>query len=101
MTQVLCLELVDNFISTLRILLVPDIAERTTNVGSPDFVINFATLFMRSGEPTEVPPNFITFIILYIFNFQFSIINFHFEQFPVLAFIYYTRELFQHTPVMS
>ena len=40
-------------------------ADSTTNVGSPDRVMSFATSFMRSGLPTEVPPNFITFICLF------------------------------------
>jgi hypothetical protein len=38
-------------------------ADSTTKVGSPDSVMSEATFFMRSGEPTEVPPNFITFIM--------------------------------------
>ena len=41
------------------------------NVGSPDFVIKEATSFMRSGEPTDVPPNFITFIIFNLSNCGF------------------------------
>ncbi|MBF1453964.1 MAG: hypothetical protein HXN54_08655, partial [Prevotella nigrescens] len=45
------------------VFVVPLIAESTINVGSPDFVIKDATPFIRSGEPTDVPPNFITFII--------------------------------------
>ena len=39
-----------------------------TSVGSPDSVTNEATPFMRSGEPTEVPPNFITFIVVNYLN---------------------------------
>ncbi|CUQ14640.1 Uncharacterised protein [Segatella copri] len=38
-------------------------------VGSPDSVTKEATPFMRSGEPTEVPPNFITFIVVILFNY--------------------------------
>ena len=48
-------------------LVVPLMAERTIKVGSPDFVTNEATPFMRSGEPTDVPPNFITFMFRLIF----------------------------------
>ncbi len=40
-------------------------AESTIKVGSPLLVINWHTLFILSGEPTLVPPNFITFIVLY------------------------------------
>ncbi len=40
---------------------VPDTAERTTSFLSlPE--ISFATACIRSGLPTEVPPNFNTFI---------------------------------------
>ena len=39
------------------------VQESTTNVGSPDSVMSSATCLMRSGDPTEVPPNFITFIV--------------------------------------
>ena len=46
---------------------VPLIADSTINVGFPDFVTNEATPFMRSGEPTDVPPNFITFMFRLIF----------------------------------
>ena len=42
-------------------------ADNTTKVGSPDAVINAATSLMRSTVPTEVPPNFITFIFFLLY----------------------------------
>ena len=48
----------------MSVLVVPLIADSTTNVGSPDAVTNEATFFIRSGVPTDVPPNFITFIFV-------------------------------------
>src|SRR5215471_1024157 len=50
-----------------KALVVPDNALSTTIFGSLSAVINFATSCIRSGFPTEVPPNFITFIV------QFSV----------------------------
>ena len=52
-------------------LVVPDMAESTTNTGSPDLVTNLVTSFMRAGDPTDVPPNFITFIVFILFVFTF------------------------------
>ena len=42
-------------------------------------VINLATLFIRSGEPTDVPPNFNTFILLllYLDCYYFVLFLFH------------------------
>src|SRR5436190_22166084 len=45
-----------------NVLVVPLSALKTTILGSWSFVINCATWCMRSGFPTDVPPNFITFI---------------------------------------
>ena len=42
-------------------------ADSTTNVGLPLSVINSATCFILSGDPTEVPPNFITIIVFAVF----------------------------------
>ena len=41
---------------------VPDMADNTTIFCSPS-VINFITALIFSGEPTDVPPNFSTFIV--------------------------------------
>jgi hypothetical protein len=49
---------------------VPLNALNTTIVGSSVLVINPATWFIRSGLPTDVPPNFITFIYK---NFKVSV----------------------------
>ena len=48
-------------------IVVPDIAESTTIFCSPS-VINLATSFIRCAEPTEVPPNFKTFIFVPVLN---------------------------------
>jgi hypothetical protein len=44
-------------------LVVPERALNTTIVGSSSRVISVATWCILSGLPTEVPPNFITFIL--------------------------------------
>ena len=44
-------------------------AESTTNTGSPDLVTSCATSFILCGVPTDVPPNFITFIFILFLNF--------------------------------
>ena len=69
-------------------MVVPDIAERTMKTCSPDSDTIAATDFMRSGVPTEVPPNFITFIVC-IFLFVIFLICFvcHLNQFTLLTFI--------------
>lgn len=81
MLHVFLLQVVDYLVGALWILLVkivrdlnervvvPLIADNTMKVGSPDSVTKEATPFMRSGEPTEVPPNFITFIVVILFNY--------------------------------
>ena len=71
-------QLIDNLVGTFRILLVPDIAERTTIFFSPS-VINLATSFIRCAEPTEVPPNFKTFIFVTVLKLV-CIINYYFLQ---------------------
>ena len=43
---------------------VPDIADNTTNTCPSMLVAIDATDFMRAGVPTDVPPNFITFMML-------------------------------------
>jgi hypothetical protein len=43
-------------------LVVPDSADNTTILGSVSLVIKSFTWCIRSGFPTEVPPNFIIFI---------------------------------------
>ena len=43
---------------------VPLMAESTTIFGSPS-LINPISACIRCGEPTEVPPNFIIFIMVY------------------------------------
>jgi hypothetical protein len=47
---------------------VPDTALSTTIFGSASEVINLATSCIRSGLPTEVPPNFIIFIATIIYS---------------------------------
>ena len=42
-------------------LVVPDIAESTTMFFF-SFAISWQTFFIRAGVPTEVPPNFKTFM---------------------------------------
>jgi hypothetical protein len=44
-------------------LVVPDMADNTTITGSLPPLTSSATDRILSGVPTEVPPNFITFII--------------------------------------
>ena len=41
---------------------MPAMAERTTMRGSSPVVMRRATFLIRSAEPTEVPPNFNTFM---------------------------------------
>ena len=53
-----------------NVLVVPDMAERTTILGWSS-EINFATSWIRCAEPTEVPPNFNTFISLLFLNHLF------------------------------
>ncbi len=43
---------------------VPDIADNTTNTCPSMLVAIDATDFIRAGVPTDVPPNFITFMML-------------------------------------
>ena len=43
-------------------------AESTTMVGSPEAVMRSQTCFILSGEPTDVPPNFITFIVTILYR---------------------------------
>ena len=87
---------------------MPDIAERTTNTCSPDSETIEATDFMRSAVPTEVPPNFITFIILLFFYFfssnnvilLVSILLGDIRQSVLLAFVHTSRELVNHAKVV-
>jgi len=44
---------------------VPDIAESTTTFFS-EVLIKLATSFILEAEPTDVPPNFNTSIVLYL-----------------------------------
>ena len=46
-----------------RALVVPDMADRTTSFGS-SLLMSLATCLIIAGEPTEVPPNFMTLIDL-------------------------------------
>jgi len=45
-----------------RVLVVPAMAESTTTL-RPEAVMSEATSRMRAGVPTDVPPNFNTFIL--------------------------------------
>jgi hypothetical protein len=45
-------------------LVVPAIADKTTILGSPPDMMD-TTFFIRRAEPTDVPPNFNTFMIVY------------------------------------
>src|SRR5690606_17676009 len=54
-------------------LVVPDKAESTTRAGSDCLFKSDAMCFMRSGLPTLVPPNFITFMIVRCGCFVFLI----------------------------
>src|SRR5574344_1027310 len=47
-----------------KAFVVPDMAERTTIFCCPSSVISLHTSFIRCGLPTEVPPNFNTFIFV-------------------------------------
>lgn len=44
-------------------IVVPDMADRTTSFGS-SLLMSLATCLIIAGEPTEVPPNFMTLIDL-------------------------------------
>src|SRR5580658_5052766 len=50
-----------------RALVVPLRALSTTIFGSASAVISWLTWYILSGFPTEVPPNFMTFISLLLF----------------------------------
>ena len=46
-----------------KVLVVPDMADKTTILGWLSEEIKFATPWILSALPTEVPPNFNTFIL--------------------------------------
>ncbi|MBV6484095.1 MAG: hypothetical protein KFKLKKLM_00578 [Flavobacteriales bacterium] len=57
-----------------KVLVVPDMADNTTIFGVL-FTTKLVKAFIRSAEPTDVPPNFTTNMVIFLLIFFANVIK--------------------------